>query len=153
MKAAALHAGCAVVEVLQNCVIFNDGTHSEFTAKEVREDKTILLKHGEPMIFGKNRDKGIVLDGMKLKAVQLGENGITEKDLLVHDAYESDSGVHTLLAAMKTPNLPIALGVIRAVKSDTYDRRVHEQVAQVVAKRSITNVDDLLNSGETWRVS
>ncbi|MDR3189299.1 MAG: 2-oxoacid:ferredoxin oxidoreductase subunit beta [Prevotellaceae bacterium] len=152
MKAAALHAGCSVVEVLQNCVIFNDGTHSEFAAKEVREDKTIVLRHGAPMIFGKNRDKGIVLDGMKLKAVQLGENGITEKDLLVHDAYESDSGIHTLLAAMKAPHLPVALGIIRAAQSDSYDKLVHEQVAQVAAKRTLTSVDELLNSGETWEV-
>ncbi|MDR0414115.1 MAG: 2-oxoacid:ferredoxin oxidoreductase subunit beta [Prevotellaceae bacterium] len=152
MKAAALHAGCSVVETLQNCVIFNDGTHSEFAAKEVREDKTIVLKHGEPMIFGKNRDRGVVLDGMKLKAVQLGENGVTEKDLLVHDAHESDPGIHTLLAAMKAPALPIALGVVRAVKSDTYDSRVHEQMEQVAAKRAITTVDELLNSGETWKV-
>ncbi|MDR3366478.1 MAG: 2-oxoacid:ferredoxin oxidoreductase subunit beta [Prevotellaceae bacterium] len=152
MKAAALHEGCSVVEVLQNCVIFNDGTHSEFAAKEVREDKTIVLRHGEPMIFGKNRDKGIVLDGMKLKAVRLGENGVTEKDLLVHDACESDPGIHTLLAAMKAPNLPVALGIIRAAKSDAYDKLVHEQVAQVAAKRTITNVDELLHSGETWQV-
>ncbi|MDR3329522.1 MAG: 2-oxoacid:ferredoxin oxidoreductase subunit beta [Prevotellaceae bacterium] len=153
MKAAALHAGCAVVELLQNCVIFNDGTHSAFTAKELRDDKTITLRHGEPMIFGRDRDKGIVLDGLRLKAVRVGEGGVAEKDLLVHNAHEDDRAVHMLLAAMRGPELPLALGVIRAVKEPTYNQRVVEQVEQVMSRRTITCMDELLHSGETWQVA
>src|SRR5512137_2089932 len=78
---AAKHKGTSVVEVLQNCVIFNDGIHDGVAGREVRDDRTIILKHGEPMIFGKDNDKGLVLDGLKLKVVKLGENGISEKNL------------------------------------------------------------------------
>ncbi len=152
MKAAALHNGCSVVEVLQNCVIFNDKTHDAFAGREVREENTIVLRHGEPMIFGKNKDKGLVLEGTHLKVVKLGENGITEKDILVHNVSEQDPGIHTQLASMKGPNFPVAFGVIRSVKDATYDDKVHEQVAMVQSKRTITNMDELLHSGETWEV-
>src|SRR5674476_619167 len=90
---AAKHKGTSVIEVLQNCVIFNDGIHDVVTDKEVRDDRTIILKHGQPMIFGKENDKGLILDGLKLKVVKLGENGISEKNLLVHDALESNPGI------------------------------------------------------------
>ncbi|MDR2937736.1 MAG: 2-oxoacid:ferredoxin oxidoreductase subunit beta [Prevotellaceae bacterium] len=152
MMAAALHKGCSVVEVLQNCVIFNDKTHDIFAARDVREEKTIVLRHGEPMIFGKNKDKGLVLDGTKIKVVKIGENGIAEKDILVHNAHEKAPGIHTLLAAMRG-EFPVALGVIRAVPdSNTYDEKVHEQIAQVKSVRTISDMDELLHSGETWEV-
>jgi 2-oxoglutarate ferredoxin oxidoreductase subunit beta len=150
MKTAALHKGCAVVEVMQNCVIFNDGTHSSFTDKAVRDDRCIILQHGQPMIFGKNKDKGIVLDGLKLRAVPLDSD--SEKRVLVHDAHESDRTVHNMLAAMKGPDLPLALGIIRAVSEPTYNDRVQEQLNQVMENRTITCMDDLLHSGETWTV-
>ena len=103
------------VEVLQNCVIFNDGIHDVVADKEVRDDRTIILKHGQPMIFGKDNDKGLILDGLKLKVVKLGENGITEKDIIVHDAIEPNPGIQYMLANMRYPEYPVALGVIRAV--------------------------------------
>jgi len=88
-KEAALFNGTAMVEVIQNCVIFNDGAHDLITNKETRDDNTIVLRHGEPMIFGKNRDKGLILENLKLKVIKIGENGITEKDVLVHDAHDA----------------------------------------------------------------
>ena len=91
MMAAAKHKGTSVIETLVNCVIFNDGAHSWLSEKENRYDRLIILEHGKPMIFGKNNDKGLVLDGFQLKVVTLGENGVTEKDLLVHDAHCEDS--------------------------------------------------------------
>ena len=97
MVQAAKHDGTALVEVLQNCVIFNDKTHAVISDKEVRADRTITLRHGEPMIFGKNKDKGLVLDGMRLKAVTIGENGITTDDILVHNAEEQNHGMHMML--------------------------------------------------------
>lgn len=151
-KAAALFKGTSVVEVLQNCVIFNDGIHNTITDKEVRDDRTIVLHHGEPMIFGKNKDKGIMLEGLKLKVVTLGENGITEKKLLVHDAHEPNPGIHYMLAGMKYPEYPVALGVIRAVESQTYDSAIVEQISKVKEKSPIKCVDDLLHSGSTWEV-
>ncbi|MGB8358387.1 MAG: 2-oxoacid:ferredoxin oxidoreductase subunit beta [Bacteroidales bacterium] len=151
-KRAALFHGTAVVEAIQNCVIFNDGVHDVFTSKDVREDRTIVLNHGKPMIFGKEHDKGLLLDGLRLKVVKLGKDGITEKDLLVHDAHEPDPGVHYMLAGMQYPEFPVALGIIREVKSQTYDGAMLEQHERVKAKSKIRSVDDLLNSGSTWKV-
>ena len=82
--------GTALIEVLQNCVIFNDGCYTQYTDKEVKDDKQIYLQHGKPMIFGKERNKGLVLKGLKLEVVTIGENGVTEADILIHDAKESD---------------------------------------------------------------
>lgn len=152
MVASAKHDGTAVTEMLVNCVIFNDKTHSTISEKESREDRVIVLKHGEPMIFGKNRDKGLMLDGMKLKVVKIGEDGITEKDLLIHDAEEENPGLHSMLIDMKYPEFPVALGVIRAVKDKTYDDNVRDQVIDVREHAQIKNMDELLRSGATWEV-
>lgn len=152
MIESAKHDGAAVVEVLVNCVIFNDKTHWNIVDREFRSDRTIVLKHGEPMIFGKDKDKGLMLDGMKLKVVKLGENGISEKDLLVHDAYEETPGLHSLLIDMQYPEYPVALGVIRSVKDTTYDDNVRDQIVEVRSKSPIQCMDDLLNSGATWEV-
>jgi 2-oxoglutarate ferredoxin oxidoreductase subunit beta len=149
---SAKHDGTSVTVILQNCVIFNDGTHAAYTDKEVREDRTIVLRHGQPMIFGKNKDKGLVLDGLRLKVVKIGENGITEKDLLVHDAKEPNPGIHMMLVNMKTPDFPVALGVIRAVSDKTYDINVRDQVLEIQKTATIRNVDDLLHSGSIWEV-
>lgn len=150
--AAAKHHGASVIEVLQNCVIFNDGIHDVVTGKEVRDDRTIILKQGEPMIFGKDNDKGLVLEGLKLKVVKLGENGITEKDLLIHNAAEPNPGIQYMLANMRYPEYPVALGIIRAVEGVTYDKSVHSQIEEVMQKSKIKSMDDLLYSGSTWDV-
>lgn len=151
---SAKHDGAAVTVILQNCVIFNDGTHAEYADKEVRADRTITLRHGEPMIYGKDRNKGLVLDieNLSLKSVTIGENGITEEDILVHNAQNPDPGIHMMLIDMKTPEMPIALGVIRAVKDSTYDDNVRDQVIEVQKKAAIHSVDELLHSGSTWVV-
>lgn len=147
---AAWHKGTSVVEVLQNCVIFNDGIHDKVTAKEVREERTIILKHGEPMIFGKENDKGLILDGLKLRVVKLGENGITEQNILVHDAHEPNPGIQYMLTNMKYPEYPVALGVIRSVEGHTYESDVEDQINEVQKDAKIKCTDDLLMSGSTW---
>ncbi len=149
---AAKHKGTSVVEVLQNCVIFNDGVHDEVAGKEVRDERTIILKHGQPMLFGKGNDKGLILEGLKLKVVKLGENGITEKDIVVHNALEPNPGIQYMLANMRWPEYPVALGVIRSVEGLTYDNSVQEQIREVKSKAKIKCVDDLLMSGSTWKV-
>jgi 2-oxoglutarate ferredoxin oxidoreductase subunit beta len=153
MVAASKHDGLSVIEVLVNCMIFNNGTHKAFAGdKEVRAEHTITLRQGEKMLFGKNMDKGLMLDNMKLKVVTVGENGVTLDDILVHDAHEKDTMVHVMLASMKYPDFPVALGIIRDVAEPTYEREVARQIAEVQATAKIKNVDDLLNSGETWEV-
>ena len=149
---AALHDGTSVVEMLTNCVIFNDGAHKDLSDPAVKADRTIVLRDGEKMIFGKNRDKGLVLEGMGLKAVTIGEDGYTLDDILVHDASSDNMGLHMMLAEMKGPELPVALGVIRNVKQLTYDDGVRDQVLEVTAKSKIHSVDELLHSGSTWEV-
>jgi 2-oxoglutarate ferredoxin oxidoreductase subunit beta len=149
---AAKHKGTSVVEVLQNCVIFNDGIHDTVADKEVRDDRTIILKQGQPMIFGKGNDKGLILDGLKLRVVKLGENGISENNLLVHDALEINPGIQYMLANMSYPEYPVALGVIRSVTGPTYERSVEEQISEIQKTAKIKCMDDLLLSGSTWNV-
>lgn len=150
----AAHDGFSIVEVLQNCVIFNDKTHALFAGdRATRAENTITLKHGEKMLFGSQKNKGLMLDGMKLKVVTVGENGVTEDDILTHDAHEKDTTLHVMLAAMKYPDYPVALGVIRSVEDDAvYDQKVAEQVEQVKAESKIKCMDDLLRSGATWEI-
>ena len=152
MTAAALHDGCSVMEMLTNCVIFNDGAHRDISDPATRADRTIVLRHGSRMIFGKNRDKGLMLDGLGLKVVTIGENGVTEDDILVHDAHSENAGIHMMLADMKYPDFPVALGVIRDVRDVTYDDGVRDQVKDVMQKSPIHSVDDLLHSGSIWEV-
>ncbi len=149
---AAKHNGTSVIEVLQNCVIFNDGIHDVVADKEVRDERTVILKHGQPMIFGKNGDKGLILEGLKLKVVTIGENGITKDKILVHDAVEPNPGIQYMLANMRYPEYPVALGVIRSVESVTYDKSLHNQINELMKSSKIKCMDDLLMSGSTWNV-
>ncbi|MDR1679482.1 MAG: 2-oxoacid:ferredoxin oxidoreductase subunit beta [Prevotellaceae bacterium] len=152
MVAAARHKGTSVVEVLVNCIIFNDGAHGWIASKETRAERTIQLRHGQPMLFGNNNEKGLVLDGFSLKVVTLGENGITEKDILVHDATTHDSTLHNLLANMEGPDMPIAMGVIRDVEEETYNEAVHNQITEVQATTTIRSFDELIDAMENWNM-
>jgi len=152
MMAAAKHKGTSVVECLVNCVIFNDGAHGWLAEKENRADRTITLEHGKQMIFGKERNKGLVLDGLNLKVVTMGENGVTENDILIHDAACEDTTIHMKLALMEGPEMPIALGVIRDVEEETYDAAVEAQIAEVQAKSKVKTFDDLIATCEQWEM-
>jgi 2-oxoglutarate ferredoxin oxidoreductase subunit beta len=149
---AAKHKGTSVVEVLQNCVIYNDGCHAMLTDRDHKEDRTIVLRHGEPMIFGKEKDKGIILDGLKLRVVKLVPGGFTVDDLLVHNAHENNPGIHTMLANMRYPDYPVALGVIREVTAVTYDQTMINQIEKVQQSARFKTVNDLIYSGNTWEV-
>lgn len=152
MVAAARHKGTSVVECLVNCVIFNNGAHSLIADKESRAEHAIVLEHGKPMIFGKEKNKGLVLDGMNLKVVKIGENGITEQDILVHDARCQDDTLHKKLALMSGDELPVALGVIRDVAEETYDEAVNRQIAEVQAKTAVHTFDQLTQTLEHWEM-
>lgn len=141
--------GTSLIEVLQNCVIFNDGCFKSVTDKAVREDQQLFLEHGKPMIFGKERDKGIVLNGLKLEVVTIGENGITQEDLLVHNAKEEDPTLHQMLVRLK---YPVATGVIRSFEDVTLEERMDELTAEVKANSKFKKTDDLFFAGETYEV-
>ena len=152
LKAAAQHKGASVTEVLQNCVIFNNGTHDSVYTKEGRAKNAIYLEHGKPMIFGENNEYGLAQEGFGLKVVKLGENGITEKDILVHDAHCADPTLHLKLALMEGPDFPVALGIIRDVEAPTYNDSVHSQVEEVKAKKPYHNFAELLETNEIWEI-
>ncbi len=152
IMAAALHKGTSVVECLVNCVIFNDGAHGYLSEKESRADRLIMLEHGKPMIFGKEMNKGLVLEGFNLKVVTIGKNGVTENDILVHNATCEDSTLQLKLAMMEGPEMPIAMGVIRDVVEETYDFAVEKQIAEVQAKSKIKTFDNLIATCEQWEM-
>jgi 2-oxoglutarate/2-oxoacid ferredoxin oxidoreductase subunit beta len=152
MFEAARHDGTSVIEILQNCIIFADKTHSGVTDKENRDDHQLHLEQGKPMLFGKEKEKGIRLNGTRLEVVTIGKDGITMDDILVHDQYQADPGIHLMLAKMDSPLLPVALGVIRSANFTTYDDQVEEQIKVGKANGKIRNVDDLLNSGDVFEI-
>ena len=152
LKAAAQHKGAAVTEVLQNCVIFNNGTHESIYTKEGRAKNAIYLEHGKPMVFGENREYGLMQEGFGLKVVKIGENGITENDILVHDAHCKDTTLHLKLALMEGPDFPIALGVIRDVEAITYNDAVHAQIEEVKQSKRYHTFSELLETNETWEI-
>ena len=152
-EAAANHKGTSTVEVLQNCVIYNDGIHDAITDPAFRAERQLILEHGKPMLFGAENEKGIVFDKGKLKVAIIGENGITIDDILVHDATEVDPTLHMALINMQLPEMPVVFGVIRAVSSPVYDTEMVAQINQIQQTRKIKSVDELLNSGNTWEVT
>ena len=152
MLAASRHEGTSVMEFLTNCVIFNNGAHAELSDRAVTDDHTIVLRAGEKMLFGKERDKGLVLDGWKLKVVRIGVDGVTEDDVLTHNPHEDNLGLQMMLAYMKGPDFPVALGVIRDVPARTYDHEVAAQVEKVTAAARVHSVDELLHAGSTWEL-
>ncbi|MFI1773001.1 2-oxoacid:ferredoxin oxidoreductase subunit beta [Thalassobellus citreus] len=142
--------GTSLIEVLQNCVIFNDGCYTKYTDKNVREDKQLFVEHGQPMIFGKEKNKGLVLNGLKLEVVTLGENGITEADILVHNAKEEDPTMHQMLVRLK---YPLVTGVIRSFDDVTLEEREDALTKQVKSNSKFTQTDDLFFSGEIYQVN
>ncbi len=146
------HKGTSLIEILQNCVIYNDKTHKEVTGPETKDDNQLHLEHGKPMIFGKEQNKGISLKGLKLEIITIGENGATEADVLIHDAHNPDPALHFMLVGMAPPAMPMALGIIRSVAAPTYDNLITAQVEESKNTAVIKNVDDLLKSGNTWAV-
>lgn len=145
----ASHKGTSVVEIMQNCVIFNDKVFSDYTAKDNRLDTIITIEHGKPMLFGAENNKGLVLNGFKLEIVTIGENGVKEEDILVHDAHENDSTLHMMLAKLQ---MPIVNGVIRSVKEDTYEIKMKRQVEETEKTSKYKSVNDLFTAGETWEI-
>jgi 2-oxoglutarate ferredoxin oxidoreductase subunit beta len=153
LRRASEHKGVAFIEIYQNCNIFNDGTFKGFADKPVRADRTIQLEHGMPMIFGKERNKGIRLNGLKPEVVELG-NGVSESDLLVHDEKAPDPTLAYLLARLDESDstTPVPLGVLRAIRRPSYDEMVAEQVAIAQSKPGAGDLQAMLEGSDTWTV-
>ena len=152
LKRAAEHKGASFVEVYQNCNVFNDGAFKYATDKETKKDAVIEIEHGKPLIFGKDRDKGIRLNGTEPEVVELGK-GITEDDLLFHDEKAPEPTLAYLLSRMSHPEFPEPIGVFRAVDRPRYDDQANLQIKEATEKRGAGDLTKLFNSGETWTVS
>ncbi|PHR57302.1 MAG: 2-oxoacid:ferredoxin oxidoreductase subunit beta [Arcobacter sp.] len=144
------HRGTSFIEVYQNCLIFNDACHSEYSDKKTRDDHSIILEQGKPLLFGSEVKKGIILDNLRLKVVELGST-YTEEDCLIHD--KTNEMLASLLVAMDAnPSMPKLYGVIYAVKDVIYNEQVAAQLAEIKAIKGEGDFHKLLNSGETWEV-
>jgi 2-oxoglutarate/2-oxoacid ferredoxin oxidoreductase subunit beta len=152
LKRAAEHPGVSFVEVYQNCNVFNDGAWAYAKERETKADTTLELVHGKPLIFGKNRDKGIRLNGMNPEVVELGK-GISEDDLLFHDEKADEPSLAYLLSRMRYEDgFPEPIGVFRAVDRPRYDVMINDQIELATSERGKGDLDKLFASGDTWDV-
>jgi 2-oxoglutarate ferredoxin oxidoreductase subunit beta len=145
---AAAHKGSAFVEILQNCNVFNDGAFEHITDKTKKDDMELKLEHGKPLLFAKGK-KGVRLNGFKAEVVTLGENGITEKDLIVWDE-KSAPELSFLIASLDAPT---PIGVFHAIDRPVHHELEVAQQQQVVAQKGEGSLEKLLNAGDTWVVN
>jgi 2-oxoglutarate ferredoxin oxidoreductase subunit beta len=152
LRRAYEHKGCSFVEILQNCIVYNDGAFDKYTDRSVAADAQIHVEHGKPLLYGKDRNRGLRLDtkNLRLEAVTLGENGVTEADILVHD--ETNRTLAGMLAAMEAP-MPVALGVIYCDPAPTYEAGVKAQGEAARARSPNADINALLRRGHTWTVA
>ncbi|MCI0705996.1 MAG: 2-oxoacid:ferredoxin oxidoreductase subunit beta [Ignavibacteriae bacterium] len=151
LKRAADHKGTSFVEIYQNCNVFNDGAFFQFTEKETKEDSVVFIEHGKPLVFGKEKDKGIRLNGFTPEVVSLKDGKFSVNDLLVHD--EKDTTLSFILADMTyKPHLPRPVGIFLAIDRPVYEEEMVRQIQFAKQKRGEGDMSKLLNSGETWVV-
>lgn len=151
LERAAAHQGTAFVEIFQNCIVFNDGAYEGISDKKTRDDNRLLLEHGKPLVFGKNRDKGIRLRGLEPEVVELGA-GIVESDLVVHDEAAAHGALAFFLSQFDAPQFPVPLGVFRAVEAPAYEELNRQLHAEARARRGPGKLADLFNRGDTWTI-
>jgi 2-oxoglutarate/2-oxoacid ferredoxin oxidoreductase subunit beta len=150
-KSAAEHVGTSFVEIYQNCSVFNDGTFEQFTDKDVKDENIVLLEHGKPLIFGKEKDKGIRLNGFTPEVVSLKDGKFSVNDLLVHN--EKDTTLSFILADMTYhQHLPRPVGVFLSIERPTYEAEMQRQIEFSKKKQGIGSIEELFNSGETWTI-
>ncbi len=152
IKRAAEHRGTAFIEIYQNCNIFNDGAFLFATEKEQKDDTTLYLEHGKPMIFGKDGDKGIRLNGLEPEIVSLKDGNMKEDDLLFHDEKLGEPSLAYLLSRMRYPEFPEPMGVLRCVDQPLFEQGVHKQINDAVKAKGPGKLEDILLEGDTWDV-
>lgn len=149
IERAANHRGSVFVEILQNCVIFNHGAWKNITDREVRDDKQVMMKHGEPLLFGKGLDKGLKLKGMDVEVVKVGKGGVPKEELLVHDEH-CESQAHAYMLSRLDDPLPI--GILRDIDRPTFEDRSYGQIEEAKSKPGAGDLERLLKGPETWTV-
>ncbi|MCC7192362.1 MAG: 2-oxoacid:ferredoxin oxidoreductase subunit beta [Phycisphaeraceae bacterium] len=148
LERAAKHKGAAFIEIYQDCNIFNHKAFEYATDKDTKEEHTIRLEHGKPLIFGKARDKGIRVHDHKPEIVKLGENGVKEDDLLFHD--ETDESLAFMLSRMSHPEFPEPMGVFYSNSHACYEDLLAKQVEDAVKAKGLGDLEALFSSGETY---
>ena len=144
------HKGTSFLEIYQNCNIFNDGAFGSMTDKETKADSVLWLENGQPMVFGKEKNRGIRLDGNTPMIVEIGDKWSLD-DVLVHN--ESDYVIASLLSNLTyQSDFPDPIGVLYAIDSPTYEELMMEQINNAIGKKGSTSVQDILNAGDTWVV-
>jgi 2-oxoglutarate ferredoxin oxidoreductase subunit beta len=144
------HKGTSFLEIYQNCNIFNDGAFGPMTDKESKADSVLWLENGQPMVFGKEKNRGIRLDGNTPMIVEIGDKWSLD-DVLVHN--ESDYVIASLLSNLTyQSDFPDPIGVLYAIDSPTYEELMMEQINNAIGKKGSTSVQDILNAGDTWVV-
>jgi 2-oxoglutarate ferredoxin oxidoreductase subunit beta len=153
LKRGHAHRGASFIEIFQNCVVYNDGVFDDFTEKSVAPERQLLVEHGKPLVFGKAKNRGLRLrpNSLDLEVVTIGEAGITEGDILVHD--ETNRTLAALLASLQPPEFPQALGVLYCNPAKTYEAAVFEQVDAAKAAGGPRDLAQLLKMGRTWTVA
>jgi len=154
MKRAAEHKGTAFIEVFQNCNIFNDGAFELLTEKETKADNVLFLEHGKPMLFGKNNEKGIKLDGLNPKVININDGEFSINDIWVHDEFDPNtSRAHIISQFSEMESLPTPVGVLRQETKPTYEEEYHKQIENFKKTRGTGDLKKLLFSGNTWEVN
>ena len=153
LKQAHAHRGASFLEIIQNCIVYNDGAFSGWTDKAAAADSQIQVEHGKKLVFGKEGGKGLRLDrdSLRLEVVTVGENGVTQDDILVHD--ETNRLLANLLGSMEHPEFPVAIGVLYCDPAETYDSAVHRQIGETLEKTPPTDLNAMLRRGRTWTVA
>jgi 2-oxoglutarate ferredoxin oxidoreductase subunit beta len=152
LRRAAKHTGASFTEIYQNCNVFNDGAFDAIKEKPQNLENQLRVEHGKPLVWGKDRNKGLRLNprSFQLEAVRIGENGVSEADILVHD--ETNSTIAYMLSRLTFPEFPVALGVLYAAPRPTYDGTLRDQRTAVNAQKGAPDLQRLLRGGETWEI-
>lgn len=154
IKRAAEHKGTAFIEIFQNCNIFNDGAFSLLTEKDTKEDHILYLEHDKPMVFGKEKNKGIKIDGFTPKIIDLNDGKHSVDDVLVHDEFDHSAARTFMLAHLSdNPEMPTPIGIFRQILKPTYDEGIVEQISRITEKKGEGNLEKVLFSGNTWEVN
>ncbi|HEX7124523.1 MAG TPA: 2-oxoacid:ferredoxin oxidoreductase subunit beta [Thermodesulfobacteriota bacterium] len=152
LRRAAAHPGSAYVEIFQNCNIFNDKAWASLTEKDRRDEATLQLRHGQPLLFGKDRKKGIRLNGVDLEVVEIGVDGVTEQDVLVWDETRRNPAYAFLLSQMQGPGFPTPIGVFRRIEQPTFESGVRAQIDAEIARKGPGDLAQLMREGDVWTV-
>ena len=155
LKRAAEHKGSAFIEIYQNCNVFNDHAFAGFTAKDVKHDNQIRIEHGQPLIFGKEKNRGIRLggpNGLTPEVVEIGVDGVTADDIAVYDEKDESGVLAYLMSRVEQPEFPVPIGVFRSVERPIYDSLAAAQLDTAKETRGEGDIMKMLYSGDTWDV-